>query len=151
MQNDVTRELYDEFKRLENRAVYCLREKDKVLEEATRKSRKMEDSLMQALADVHSLKDKEIEEANRKNREMEAALRQALADVNSWKAVANQQTALGQDLAKRLYDKRKKEIADKRIAEERFAEDAESSTGENGDDDDDEDTAWTRMFKRRCL
>ncbi|CAA7042572.1 unnamed protein product [Microthlaspi erraticum] len=155
LQNDVTRELYREFKRLQNRAVYCLREKDKVLGEANIKSKRMEDSLMQAVFDVHATKNKEIEEANRKNREMEVSLRQALADVKSWKAVAVnaiQQNALGQDHSKRLHEKRKRET-EERNAYKRFAEDNESSTGENGDDDDDDedDSPWTRMFKRRCL
>ncbi|WZZ33763.1 uncharacterized protein LOC111202609 isoform X2 [Brassica napus] len=115
-----TLELHNQYKALEERAVFCLKAKDKVIEEMTRKS----------LA-------------------KEAQLKKALAEAEFWKKSLEQKSAVCSDLAGRLLEIKRRETKTKVVAERKYAEEAESSTGENSDNV--LDTARTRGCKRRRL
>lgn len=95
------------------------------------------------------VKDNFIEETTRKCGEIEIRLRKALAEAQFWKKLSDQKTVLCNDLAARLLKVRKREMSAKMVVERGFVEEAESSTGENGDDV--VDKARTRMCKRRRL
>ena len=115
-----TIELQNQYKALEERAVFCLRAKDRALEDMTRKSSAME-----------------------------AQLKKALAEAEFWKKSLEQNRAVCSDLAGRLLEIKRKEGASKVLAERKFVDEAESSTGENSDNV--LDTARTRRCKRRRL
>ncbi|ESQ27544.1 hypothetical protein EUTSA_v10019252mg [Eutrema salsugineum] len=89
-------------------------------------------------------KDKALEEMTRKSGEMEIRLRNALAEVEFLRKVSDQKSALCRDLAERLLKVRRREFS---TTERNFAEEAQSSTGDNGDCV--ADTAGTRRCKRR--
>lgn len=80
---------------------------------------------------------------------MEAKLKKALAEAEFWKKSLEQNRAVCSDLAGRLLEIKRKETKTKVLAGRKFAEEAESSTGENSDDV--LDTARTRRCKRRRL
>ncbi|KAG7590278.1 hypothetical protein ISN44_As07g024610 [Arabidopsis suecica] len=105
LQNQMTRELYGQLRSLEERAVFCVRVKDKV-----------------------------IEDMKKKCGEMEIRTRKALAEAEFWRKMTNQKTDLCKDLAGRLLEMKKKEKVTRRLGERDMAEEAESSTGDNVDD-----------------
>ncbi|CAH8284845.1 unnamed protein product [Eruca vesicaria subsp. sativa] len=115
-----TIELHNQYMALEERAVICLKAKDKVIEDMTRKSSAME-----------------------------AQLKKALAEAEFWKKSLEQKSAVCSDLAGRLLEIKRKETKSKVLAEIKFANEAESSTGENSDNV--LDTARSRRCKRRRL
>ena len=120
VQNQQKIELHNQYKALEERAVFCLKAKDKALEDMTRRSG-----------------------------EMEAKLKKALAEAAFWKKSLEENRAVCSDLAGRLLEIKRKERETKVVAGRKFAEEAESSTGENSDNV--LDTARTRRCKRRRL
>ncbi|VVA95432.1 unnamed protein product [Arabis nemorensis] len=87
-----------------------------------------------------------IEEAIEKNRETEMRLKKALAEVEFWKKSSHEKTVLCNDIASRLLTLKKREMRRKKVSERDLAEEAESSSGDNGDDDD-LDTASSLMCK----
>lgn len=116
-----TIELQNQYKALEERAVFCLKAKDKALEDMARRSG-----------------------------ETEAKLKKALAEAEFWKKSLEENRAVCSDLAGRLLEiKRKESNKTKVSAGRKLAEEAESSTGENSDNV--LDTARTRRCKRRRL
>ncbi|XP_010416496.1 PREDICTED: uncharacterized protein LOC104702341 [Camelina sativa] len=120
LQNQMTRELCTQLRSMEERAVFFMK-----------------------------LKDKAIEDMRKHSVEMDIRLRKALAEVEFWRKTSDEKSDLCRDLAGRLLKVRKRERAMKGIDENNAAEEAESSTGENGDDPF--DTARTRLCKRRRL
>ena len=97
-------EMHNQYKALEERAVFCLKAKDKALEDMTRRSG-----------------------------EMEAKLKKALAEAEFWKKSLEENRAVSSDLAGRLLEIKRKESKTKVLARRDLAEEAESSTGENSD------------------
>ncbi|AAF26756.1 hypothetical protein AtNW77_Chr1g0077671 [Arabidopsis thaliana] len=105
LQNQMTRELYGQLRSLEERAIFCVRVKDKV-----------------------------IEDMKKQCGEMEIRTRKALAEAEFWRKMTNEKTDLCRDLAGRLIEMKKRERATRRLGVREMAEKAESSTGDNGDD-----------------
>ncbi|XP_010471730.1 PREDICTED: uncharacterized protein LOC104751477 [Camelina sativa] len=120
LQNQMTRELCTQLRSLEERAVFFMK-----------------------------LKDKAIEDMRKHSVEMDICLRKALSEAEFWRKTSVEKSDLCKDLAGRLLKARKRERAMIGIDENNAAEEAESSTGENGDDVF--DTARTRLCKRRRL
>lgn len=101
----MTRELCSQLRSLEERAVFCMNIKDKV-----------------------------IEDMKRQSGEMEFRLRKASAEAEFWRKMSVQKTELCKDLAGRLLKVKKRDMSMKGIVERNMAEEAESSTGDNEDD-----------------
>ncbi|EOA33815.1 hypothetical protein CARUB_v10021289mg [Capsella rubella] len=120
VQNQVTRDLCTQLRNVEERAVYFMK-----------------------------VKDKTIEDMKKQSAEMELRLRKALSEAEFWKKTSDEKTELCRDLAGKLLQVRKREKSKKVIPEQNEAEEAESSTGENGDDE--LNTASIRLCKRRRL
>ncbi|XP_023644049.1 uncharacterized protein LOC17894463 isoform X2 [Capsella rubella] len=118
--NQVTRDLCTQLRNVEERAVYFMK-----------------------------VKDKTIEDMKKQSAEMELRLRKALSEAEFWKKTSDEKTELCRDLAGKLLQVRKREKSKKVIPEQNEAEEAESSTGENGDDE--LNTASIRLCKRRRL
>ncbi|KFK42026.1 hypothetical protein AALP_AA2G202500 [Arabis alpina] len=94
-------------------------------------------------------RDNFVEVAVRKNREMEMRMNKAIAEAKFWKKSSDEKVDLCHELASRLRILKKGELKKRKVSDRKFADEAESSTGDNGDDD--VDTANTRMCKRRRL
>ncbi|CAN8240119.1 unnamed protein product [Cochlearia groenlandica] len=101
----MTKGLYNQFNLLEERAVACMKEKDKALQ-----------AMMMTC------------------QEMEIRLKKVVEEAETWKNISNDKTALCEELSTRLLKMKKKQKA-KTTTERKIDDDdddAESSTGENG-------------------